>query len=252
VSGAWAVYLGAAVLGEIALPFAPTATALIDVAVLVTSLTHFGWAQRSPIALGDPSIRVLPAVALVPLLRLLSLTLPVPDIDPIFWVAASAGPLLLAVLASARLAHMDVAEMSLTRVARDRVSALIVIGSLPAGIGLGMAAPSPIVWGQQAPIAASFVAAILVAGAAIPEELIFRGVLQPLLTDLMGRAAPALAALVFAATYIGTESPVFVLVMAGIGLVYGWNVRRSGSLWPAIAAHAVLILSQVFLVPALQ
>lgn len=249
MSGAWAVYLGAAVLGEIALPFAPTATALIDAAILVTILSHFGWAQRSPIALGEPSIRVLPAVALVPLLRLLSLTLPVPDIDPIFWLAACAGPLLLAVLASARLAHMDVIEISLARVARDRLSLLMVIGSVPAGILLGMAAPSPFGWEQQSPISSAFVATVLVAGAAIPEELIFRGVFQPLLADLVGPAAPAIAALVFAATYIGTESPVFVLMMAGVGLAFGWNVRRSGSLWPAIAGHSVILLTQVFLTP---
>jgi CAAX protease family protein len=251
VSGAWAIYLGAAVLGEIALPFAPTATALIDVAILVTGLSHFGWAQRSPIALGDPSIRVLPAVALVPLLRLLSLTLPIPGVDPIFWLAASAVPILLAVLASARLAHMDVAEISLARLARDRLSVVIVVGSLPAGIILGMAAPSPFAWGQLPPISSAFVAAVLVAGAAIPEELIFRGVLQPLVADLVGPAAPALAALVFAATYIGTQSPAFVLGMAAIGLLYGLNVRRSGSLWPAIAGHAVLLLTQVFVAPLL-
>ena len=251
MNAAWMAYLGATILGEIVLPLAPAATSLIDSAILVVALTHFGWAQRSPIAVGDPTIRLLPALALLPLMRLLSLTLPVPDIAPIGWLALMAAPLLLAVVAGARLTHLDVTEMALARVSRDGVSILMVAGSVPAGIALGWLAPSQLGPRSESPMAFAATAAILVAGAVIPEELVFRGLLQPLLVDLIGRAAPVVVAVAFAATYVGARSPLVVLLMGGIGLLYGWEVMRSGSLWPAIVGHAVLLLSGVFLAPQL-
>jgi uncharacterized protein len=251
VTFAWLAYLGAAILGEIALLFAPTATAFIDGAVLVLALTHFGWAQRMPIALGDPSIRLLPAVALVPLLRLLSLTLPVPSFAPITWIAILAPPTLLAVIASARLAHMDVGQMAIARLSRDRVSLGVVAASLPVGVVLGLLADFELGVPAGSPILAGLAAGVLVGGAAIPEELIFRGLLQPLLGDVIGDAAPFVVAGAFAATYIGAQSTEVLVIMAVVGLAYGLEVRRSRSLWPAIVGHSVLLLSAVFLAPVL-
>lgn len=246
---AWIAYLAAALLGEVLLPFAPAATALIDSTVVVVALTHFGYAQRSPIALGDPTIRLLPALALLPLLRLLSLTLPVPDLSPIVWLGVTAGPLLLAVVASARLAHLDVHEMAIGRPSYDLLSLLVVGASLPAGLALGWLSSVPLVADANSPIATGATAAVLVVGAAIPEELVFRGLLQPLLVDLVGRAAPVVAAVAFASTYVGGQSAVVVVLMGAVGLVYGLEVRRSGSLWPALVGHAVLVLTAVFLAP---
>ena len=252
MTAGWIVYAAATVLGELLLPLAPAATALLDAAVLVVALTHFGWAQRSPIAVGDPTIRVLPAVALVPLMRLLSLTLPVPDMAPIFWIAFATGPLLLAVVASARLAHMDVDQLLLARLPADALSLLVVAASLPAGIAVGILAPVRFDLATDSPLGLAFMAGFLVVGAAIPEELVFRGLLQTLIADLVGGAAPVVVSAVFASTYVGTQSPLVVVVMGGIGLAYGLEVRRSGSLWPALAGHAVLLLASVFLAPLLR
>jgi membrane protease YdiL (CAAX protease family) len=251
VTYAWVAYLAAAILGEIALPFAPVATGLIDAAVLVASLTHFGWAQRTPISIGDPSIRLLPGVALIPLMRLLSLTLPVPAFPPITWLAIVAGPLLLAVLASARLARLDVGQLALARVSRDRLSVLVVVASLPTGILVGLLDPFPLGSPSDSPLAAGLVASVLVGAAAIPEELIFRGLLQQLLGNVIGAAAPVVGALAFAASYAGAQSPGILVVMAVMGLAYGLEVRRSGSLCPTMAGHSVLVLAAAFIAPPL-
>jgi uncharacterized protein len=248
---AWIAYLAAAILAELALPFAPTATALLDASVLFVALTHFGWAQRLPVAIGDPAIRVLPAVALIPLMRLLSLSLPIPDIPPIAWVALVGGTMLVAVAASARLAHLDVTQIAIGRVARDPASVAIVIGSVPAGILLGWLAPTPFEVPIGSPVGAGLMATALVGMAAIPEELIFRGVLQRLLGDLVGWLAPLVTAGAFAATYVGSEAPLAVLLMGVVGLAYGFNVRLSGSLWPAIIGHSLLVLTAVFIEPML-
>jgi len=69
------------------------------------------------------------------------------------------------------------------------------------------------------------------------EELAFRGVvLGVLLTMLPRRRAHLLTAFLFAAVHF---SPVILPYHFLVGLFLGWLRERSGSLWPAMAAHAV-------------
>lgn len=250
VSHAWIVYLAAAIVAELMLPIAPVGTALIDAAILVLALTHFGWAQRYPLAIGDPPTRLLPAVALLPLLRLLSLTMPVPEWPPATWLVLAGLPLLVAIWAAARLMHLDVKEISLVRVSRDWRTAAIVALSVPAGLLLARAAANPIWSTSEGPLATLATAVVIVAFAAIPEELAFRGMLQPLLGAVLGRTAILVSALAFAATYAGAGSIWAVLLMGGVGVAYGWEVDRTDALWGPIVAHAVLVTTAVFVGPA--
>lgn len=249
---AWAIYLATAAVAEVLMPVAPIATAMLDAAVIVAALTHFGLAERSPLAIGDPAVRVLPGVALVPLLRLLSLTLPLPTTTPIYWLAFAMPPTLIAVLAASRLASLDVQEMSLTRYGVDRISAVLVLASGGLGVLLGLIAASPFQWDAQTPVATTLTIAVLVGGAAIPEELVYRGVLQPLLRDLMGAVGIIVVAAVFAASYAGTGSLPFVVGMAVAGLAYSWNQWRCASIWPGVAGHSVLLVTQIIVAPLLH
>jgi hypothetical protein len=67
------------------------------------------------------------------------------------------------------------------------------------------------------------------------EELAFRGHLLPLLrARLPARAAIVTGALAFAAMHF---DPVRLASVFLLGCVFGWLAWRSGSLWPAVAAH---------------
>lgn len=248
---AWILYLGTAVLAELLLPVAPVAAALVDAVVLVTVLTHFGWAQRFPLAIGDPPTRLLPAVALLPLLRLLSLTMPVPELDPVTWLVLVGAPLLLAIWAAGRLVNVDVREVGLVRVSRDWQTGALIVLSAPAGLLLARLGAEPLWNTTDSPLATFGVAVAVVGFAAIPEELAFRGVLQPLLGSVLGRAAIVITALVFGMTYAGTGSVWVVAMMTGVGLAYGWEIDRTDALWGPIIGHGLLITTAVFVAPAL-
>lgn len=94
---------------------------------------------------------------------------------------------------------------------------------------------------------------VLGLGAGTCEEIFFRGYMQ---TRLAARAGPALAvlitALLFGVAHLDwIQSP----AAAGMGLYLGWIRQRSGSVWPAVAAHAVnnaawLILARLGELPA--
>ncbi len=69
------------------------------------------------------------------------------------------------------------------------------------------------------------------------EEVAFRGYLQgALLTRRRPAAAIALGALLFAVMHL---DPVRFVALVGLGALYGWLAWRSGSIWPAVIAHAV-------------
>lgn len=246
---AWAAYLVAAVVGEALLPLIPAATALIDAVVLVAALTQFGWAQRSPLAIGDPATRLLPAVALLPLMRLLSLTMPVPTLPSVTWIALAGGPLLLAVPTAARLVVLSVRDIGLATRPRDLLSGGIVVLSVPVGLLLATLAPSELSVAIDTPQTSGLVAFVVVSCAAVPEELIFRGILQPLVVRRVGAMGIALVAAVHAATYIGTGSAPVVGLVGMAGLVYGFEVARSRSLWAPIVGHSLLAVCATIVGP---
>ncbi len=80
-------------------------------------------------------------------------------------------------------------------------------------------------------------AAIAVVLAPPCEEIAFRGYVQSALL-LRHRPAGAIvgAALLFAALHL---NPVLFPALLLLGIVFGWLTWRAGSLWPAVAAHAV-------------
>jgi uncharacterized protein len=247
----WLAYLAGALIAELLLPVAPLGTALIDAAVVVLALSQFGWAQRSPLAIGDPGSRVLPAVALMPLLRLLSLTMPVPDLPRVAWVVLAGAPLLFAVPATARLAFMTLDEMALVRISRDRISVAIALASGVVGFSLGRVVPSGMDLPLDTPVGIAISAAAVVACAAIPEELVFRGLLQPLMVDAIGPTAVVIAAVASGITYVGTGSLFAIAIMTATGLVYGWEVSRSRSLWAPIVGHSLLVVGALVIAPLL-
>jgi membrane protease YdiL (CAAX protease family) len=248
-SWAWAAYLVAAVVGEALLPLIPSATALIDAAVLIAALTQFGWAQRSPLAIGDPSTRLLPAVALLPLLRLLSLTMPVPALPSATWIALAGGPLLFAVPTAARLVVLSVREMGLATRPRDLRSLGVVALGLPVGLLAATLAPEELGLPIETPWAPGILAFVVVSCAAVPEELIFRGIMQPLVVGRVGALGIVLVAAIHATTYIGTGSAAVVALVAIVGIVYGFEVARSGSLWAPLVGHSLMAVCATIVGP---
>ncbi len=86
------------------------------------------------------------------------------------------------------------------------------------------------------PLARAVVVAIAGLLAPLCEEAAFRGYVQRSLLRALGPAsAIAVTALLFAVRHL---DPVRFPALALLGALFGWLAWRSGSLWPAIAAHA--------------
>jgi membrane protease YdiL (CAAX protease family) len=174
--------------------------------------------------------------ALLPLTRLLSLAIPVAGTDPSFSYLLVGAPLLVATFLTARQVDARVIAIGLGR--PRKVAPQLVIASLgfPAGWLLGRVGGSEPFASAGNPILFAIATLLFVA---LFEELLFRGLIQQLMTlrsPVLGLIAPNV---LYATMYLGSGSAAVMAVMTAIGLVFSLSVSRTQSLWGVVAAHII-------------
>ncbi len=173
----------------------------------------------------------------------------------VFWasVAQAAGTLLIAFAAvrtvapewrpSVRMRHIGLGGLAI-----GVLGSAVLIGlglALPAGL-LGRVALQPVAFGRDFPWLGPANAL-----QAFSQEVQFRGLLLGALERTMSpRWANVSQAAVFALAHLaisygGPEAP-FVPITFLVGLAFGWLVRRTNSLWPAVIIHAVADIALQF------
>jgi uncharacterized protein len=247
-------YLAAVAAAEASVAFANVAYGLAGHALVLLMLLGVAVvaperAEQSPGGKAHlDALDMLPVLALVPLLRIVSLTTPVPDLAPIYWYAATGGPILLAVALTLRFLGRDrLRELTSIPSSRMAFAALWspVQGAIAlSGVPLGLVAylllrPEPL---QAHPGPRFFVvgALILFVFTALTEEVLFRGLLQSVFVELFGEIGVLVAAILSATMYLGTRSASFVVFAALVGLGFGVRVRQTGSLAGVILAHGLI------------
>jgi membrane protease YdiL (CAAX protease family) len=193
------------------------------------------------------AVRVLPALALVPLMRLITLALALDEPEVYAWAAVGAPLLLAAVLAIHRLGLTDVLPSRLRRLPRSQ--ARFALAGIPLGLlGFGLLRPEPLAGGASwdALIVGSVVAFVF---GGILEELVFRGVVQRALADVFPAASFVWSSVLYAGTQLGEGPWAYVAFLAAVGLLFGWWVQRTGSIVGVALAHGVLALSLVVVWP---
>ena len=173
----------------------------------------------------------------------------------VFWasVAQAAGTLLIALAAVRTVApewrpSLRMRHLGLGGLAAGVAGSVVLIGlslALPANL-LGRVAVQPVALGRDFPFLGPANAL-----QAFSQEVQFRGLLLGALERTMSpRWANVCQAAVFglahlAISYGGPEAP-FVPITFLVGLAFGWLVRRTNSLWPAVIIHAVADIALQF------
>jgi membrane protease YdiL (CAAX protease family) len=110
--------------------------------------------------------------------------------------------------------------------------------------------PAPM--GPEAWMAGGVAPALIVGVATgLPEELIFRGLLQTATRPILGGWNWIYASAVFAALHIGHQSAVDVVFVFGVGLLFGWVFERSRSIIGIVIAHGAANIMLFFVAPNL-
>jgi uncharacterized protein len=212
----------------------------VPLGLAVHGLLLAGLLAAFPLVPRGPLRRVLPALALLPLLRILSLTVPIPALPPLAWHALVGLPLLAGIVLAARASDLRPADLGLRLPPAPGFGWRVALAGIPLGIVAALAAPRAI---PPADGPNELVLGVLLAFtfAGVVEELLFRGVLQRVLRDVYGRWAFVVANLLFMAAYLPTLSAPLIAVMGAAGILFGWSVARSGSVWPAAVGHGLLV-----------
>jgi hypothetical protein len=227
-------YGGAFIVSEAVLIFGDIAVGvLLEAAILVVVISHSAL-TRPP---RDPA---LPILALLPLIRLLSVALPIPGTAEIFPYALVGAPVLLGAVLSARAMGASRTDLGLGRPASIGTIALIAAIGLPLGL-VARAADLilPLATGDANPLV---VLAVVVLFVAFLEEFVFRGLLLRVASEGSRLAGIAAASVLYAAMYFGSGSAAAVVFMGLTGALFGYLAGRSGSLWGVLGAHLLLRL----------
>lgn len=205
-------------------------------------LTHYVLLEEVP-----PN-RLLPVLALLPLLRILSLTMPVKQVPQIYWYALVGIPILIAVSLTLRLLNLSWKDLGLLP-HRWRPQIYIGLSGIPLSF-LAYIVLLPkggnIVLNWQDVIIGSL---ILIIFTGFTEEIIFRGLLQRVTNELYGRAGIIYSTAMFTTMYIGSLSLAYVVFVGLLGLFFGWCYNRTKSVWGAALSHGITNVGIAFIWP---
>lgn len=220
--------------------------AIIDVALVPILLGSFVASDRTRFG------KLLPILALVALLRVLSVTTAIPRLPVATWYVTVGGALLIAEVATIRFVDDAWRRLNLA-FRRPALDVLVAALGIPAGLaGFLLLRPAPLLSDEgPLPLLGGIVA--LVVFAAFAEELLFRGLLQSLAIDAFGSARWGLvyAGAMSAVMYLGSGSLPYTIAVGVYGLLLGAAILRGASVWGASTSHGLALVGMAFLWPKL-
>jgi membrane protease YdiL (CAAX protease family) len=217
---------------------------LCQAVIVLALLNHYVWLGHTP------RRQALPVLVLVPLLRILSVTMPIKQIQPIYSFVLIGVPLLLSAAWTVRLLDVPWSGLGL-RLRSWPWQCLVACSGIPLGaLGFMVGHPTALIpaldWRDLV-----VGAIILTSFVGFTEELIFRGLLQQVMIDVFGPPGLLWSTVIYASLYVNSFSVSYVLFIGLVSLFFGWCVQRTGSLWGVAAAHSGLAVGMACVWPFL-
>jgi hypothetical protein len=241
-----AVYMLAITLAETVTTFlSPHAGLVIHGTLLVAMLLHASfWASAA-------ERNFLLALGLAPLIRLMSLSMPLLNFDYMYWYMVIGIPLLVSTVVVYRLGGYRAGQVGLGVGKNLPLQLGIALG----GVGLGyleylILRPEPL----AATLSLESIwlpALILLVFTGFLEELIFRGLMQRASAEPLRKLGPLYISLLFAVLHIGYQSWVDLLFVFGVGYLFSLVVERTRSIWGVTLAHGLTNITLFLVFPFL-
>ncbi len=194
--------------------------------------------------------RILPALALVPFVRLLSLALPLTISVTQVWYLLVSVPVLVAIFFILRTREIPLAEIGLRR-SPWMTQLPIALTGLPLGfIGYLILHPQPL-FSSDGPL--MWVANLLTVlfCVALTEEVLFRGILLRLLSEVNVKFSGLWLAILYASLHWGSKSPAYVVYMGIVGWLFARFARHTHSILGIIIANFFFVAGMGLIWPAL-
>jgi len=189
------------------------------------------------------------SLALVPLVRIISLGMPLVNIPQIWRYPIIYAPLLAAAIVVVRTLGLRAREVGISFSLLPVQLAVGLSGLLFGVVEYFILAPQPLIaeltWqGVWLP------ALILLVSTGFVEEFIFRGVLQRTAVEVFGGWWGIIyVSLLFAVLHVGFLSWIDVVFVFAVALFFGWVVKKTGSLFGVTLAHGITNILLYLVVP---
>ncbi len=183
--------------------------------------------------------RLVLSLALVPLIRVLDLSMPLIPVAPMWRFAIVYAPLLVASVVVVRILGYNRDEVGLNFKSLPVQLGVALTGLLFGWVEYLIMKPETAMITQLTWVEALPVALILVASTGFVEEFIFRGVIQRGAVGSLGWWGIVYVSLLFAALHMGFRSWEDVIFVFGVAMFFGWVVKKTGSLFGVALSHGI-------------
>jgi uncharacterized protein len=213
--------------------------------VLIAVIVHASFVWQHPVH------RALLSLTFAPIIRLVSLAVPLGAFPLIQAYTITGVPLIIAAAVSTRSMKMRPREVGLGLGRRP----LLQLAIIPTGLVLGVAEylilrPEPIMAGAN--WTAYVVAAIiLLVCTGFAEEFMFRGIMQETMRPIFGTSSIVLVSFLFAALHVSYRSALDLVVVLSAGLMFGVVAYRCRSIWTVTLAHGLTNIVLFLICPAI-
>ncbi len=198
-----------------------------------------------------PTYRFWMGVTLAPLIRLISLSLPLHSVPLIYWYLIISVPLYVAAFIVRRLILQIPWDQVGLHGRGLALQALMPFLGLPLGmLEYRILRPAPLI-SEWNPGEFLIAALILLISTGLAEELIFRGIMQQVAVEVMGRKGMVYVSAVFAVLHIGHRSLADVFFVFGVALLFGWFVQRTRSIVGVSLTHGLINIWLFLIAPFL-
>ncbi|MFQ5925038.1 MAG: lysostaphin resistance A-like protein [Dehalococcoidia bacterium] len=239
----WVLYLLAIAGAELVTALGNPIGGIVFHAIILVALILHASLTREP-----SDRRLFLSLSLAPLIRVLSLSMPLTDFPQIYWYLIVAIPLFAATFVIIRMLNYRRSEVGLI-IGRMPIQLLVAA----TGVFFGVAEFYIL---RPEPLIAAFTwqsvllpALIMLVATGFAEELLFRGVMQRPSLEVMGTPGLLYISAVFAALHIGYLSPIDVVFVFVIGLFFAWVVKRTGSLFGVTLSHGIANITLYLITP---
>jgi membrane protease YdiL (CAAX protease family) len=242
-----AAFTAAEVLTVYTNPFTGIALHAIVLSGLLIASTFGGQPDRIE---EQPLGHLLHTLALVPLIRIVSLTMPLGRFDETYWFLAAGLPVFVAALVIMAGLGLRPGDIGL-RISRRSLylQPLVILFGFVLGLAeYHILRPQPLI--DELTLRQLAVPALVIMFATgFLEEFIFRGILQRTATAALKRLPIFYVSVIFAILHTGYRSGTDLLFVFLIALLYGWVVRRTGSIIGVSVSHGITNITLFLLVP---
>lgn len=228
---AW-LYLAAIMIAELVSASASPALGMVIHSILLLALlVHATFTWERPIHY------LLLALTLAPLIRIVSMGLPLANLPRLDWYVLTSLPLFAGVWSVTRSLGLSWEDISIRPGRLASQAAVATSGFVFGYIEYRILRPAPLADAELLQFVLAEMVLLFCTG--LLKEVLFRGLLQRTAMIVLGRAGVLYVALLFAIMHLGYGSWQDELLVLAAGLFFGWVVARTRSLSGVTCAHGL-------------